>query len=350
MKSALVGFFPNLDPARVGGVEQSGHLAWTALCDALHARGERAQLFTYAPPRDAQRGGGARAKAQMIWRVWRAHVRPRVILVWHLGMLKLTPFMRAPHARRVIFLHGIEAWREQDPLTRRLLARTQLVLSNSAHTYTRFLESAPYARHIPHTVVPLGLGAPRGEIAAPSASSILMLARLERREDYKGHREMIGAWGKVRAQMPDAELWIAGDGDLRADLESLARATNVHPGVKFFGRVTESQKQELLNQCRAFAMPSRGEGFGLVYLEALRAGRPCLVSTVDAGREVVNPPEAGLAVNPNDADALADALARLLTPGNEWNAWSRAAQKRYAEHFTAAQFQERFCTALSKVW
>src|SRR6185369_351165 len=90
----------------------------------------------------------------------------------------------------------------------------------------------------------------------------------------------------------------------------------------------------------------RSEGFGLVYLEAMRAGRPCLVSTLDAGREVVNPPEAGLAADPADRQALAAALCRLITPGAEWDRWSEQARLRYEGQFTARHFQERLVKAV----
>ena len=93
-------------------------------------------------------------------------------------------------------------------------------------------------------------------------------------------------------------------------------------------------------------MPSRGEGFGLVYLEAMRVGRPCLVSTLDAGREVVNPPEAGLAVDPDNREELADAICRLLGDGPEWQQWSKQARQRYEQNFTAKHFQDRLMTAL----
>ncbi len=75
--------------------------------------------------------------------------------------------------------------------------------------------------------------------------------------------------------------------------------------ISFLGRITEEEKQDRLDRCQCLAMPSRAEGFGLVYLEAMRMGRPCMVSTTDAAREVVNPPEAGLAVDPDDTEAVA---------------------------------------------
>src|SRR5581483_3203949 len=194
---------------------------------------------------------------------------------------------------------------------------------------------------------PLGIETPLDCIAPPtSPPCMLMLRRLERAEDYKGHREMIAAWSRVRVQIPDAQLWIAGDGNLRAELQAQVAALGLQGAVRFWGRVDDLKKQELMQACRAFALPSRREGFGLVYLEAMRAGRPCLVSTVDAGREVVNPPEAGLAADPGNANALADAACCLLKDDSSWDEWSMQARRRYENHFTALHFQQRLKDAV----
>jgi len=173
-----------------------------------------------------------------------------------------------------------------------------------------------------------------------------MLSRLSKGEDYKGHREVINAWPRVLEKTPDAELWIAGDGDLRSDLERLVAEQGLQNKVRFWGHVAEEKKQQLLEQSRCLLMPSRGEGFGLVYLEAMRLGRPCLVSTLDAGREVVNPPEAGLSADPDNNEELAGTICPLLADGPEWHQWSTQARRRYEENFTAKHFQERLLAAL----
>jgi hypothetical protein len=70
------------------------------------------------------------------------------------------------------------------------------------------------------------------------------------------------------------------------------------------------------------------------------------VGSDDAGREVVNPPECGLAAHPDHRDDLVESITRLLTPGAEWDAWSRNARQRHAEKFTALAFQQRLVRAL----
>jgi len=357
---AVLGLFPSLRLWQTGGVERSGRIAWQGIVDRVG--GDEAQLFCYEARKrresdemeaDCEMGRYRRkivaSKVGALALALRQRWRADTILVWHLHLLRLVPFLRLPAARVVVFLHGIEAWQRHDWLTRRLLRRVDLFLSNSAYTWRQFVSGRPSLAAVAHQVVHLGIGAALAEESAPpgEAPVILMLGRLRRGEDYKGHREMITAWPRVLAQIPNAELWIAGHGDLQADLERMARALRLTQCVRFCGWVTDEQKADLLRRCWGFALPSRGEGFGLVYLEAMRVGRPCLVSTVDAGSEVVAPPEAGLSVNPRDPSAVADAICRLLTPGQEWRRWSRQTRRRYEQYFTAAHFQRRLLEALA---
>jgi phosphatidylinositol alpha-1,6-mannosyltransferase len=328
----LLGIFPALEP--LGGVQASGRDAWQGILNQIGA--ERACFVDY-------RTGESKTWAALSALAQRR--RAAVLLVWHLGLLKLAPLASDTAARVVVFLHGIESWRPQDPLTRWALGKVNLFLSNSDHTWERFLHFNPAFRDVPHATVHLGAGERAADpVPAPTgAPAALLLGRILRGEDYKGHRQLVAAWPRVLDKMPGAELWIAGDGDLRETLEELAHNS---AGIRFFGQISEDQKQALIARCRCLAMPSCAEGFGLVYLEAMRLGRPCLVGNRDAGREVVNPPEAGLAVDPDDPVKLAAALTRLLQAGPEWDTWSLQARRRYESQFTAQHFRQRLNDAL----
>jgi phosphatidylinositol alpha-1,6-mannosyltransferase len=328
----LLGVFPSLEP--LGGVQTSGREAWQGIVNQIGEN--RACFFDY-------RAGESKMRAALSALAQRR--RATVLLVWHLRLLKLAPLVADTAARVVVFLHGIEAWRAQDSLTRWALAKVNLFLSNTDHTWERFVSFNPAFRNAAHATVHLGAGeSDAGNASAPDGKPVaLILGRMLRGEDYKGHRQLIGAWPRIIESVPGAELWIAGDGDLREALERLARGQT---GVRFFGEISEKRKLDLLARCRCLAMPSRGEGFGLVYLEAMRMGRPCLVGDRDGGREVVNPPEAGLAVDPDDPSQLAAAVTRLLTSGPEWDCWSHQARRRYESQFTARHFQQRLNEAL----
>ena len=348
----LLGLFPNIDSECIGGIQESGRLAWAAIIESLQEHDIQPQLFSYKTP-ESDRSDvvfptavvGSRARA--ILATFGIRRNPESVLIWQLGLLKLLPFFRAPK-KVTLFLHGIEAWREQDWLTRRLLKRPDLFLTNSNYTWRRFLSHNPSLDQANHQTVELGMKSPISlrEIPAPTRPQALMLSRLSKTEDYKGHREVIAAWPLVLSNHPNAELVIAGDGDLRPELEKLSASVGVGSSVKFPGRVSEETKERLLEESRCLLMPSRGEGFGLVYLEAMRVGRPCLVSTIDAGREVVNPPEAGLAVDLDQQIELAEAISGLMSDGHEWRRWSEQARHRYEQNYTAKHFQERLTAAL----
>jgi phosphatidylinositol alpha-1,6-mannosyltransferase len=348
----LVLLTPGLGGIGTGGIQESARIAWQGLSRHVRDGSRPAALLSYGPVAGVEAPAGARVVAansrpglllHALLRGWSAPT----LLVWHLGLLKVVPFLRGRREQVVLYLHGIEAWCRLGERQRGLLGRVTGFLSNSEFTWRRFLDFNPEFAGRPHRVVALGSGEPDGtEVSPDTTPAALMVSRLQRGEDYKGHRELIAAWPRVLARVPEARLWVAGDGDLRPDLEGAAAAAGVADRVAFWGRVSDERKQDLLRRCRCLALPSRGEGFGLVYLEAMRVGRPCLVSTCDAGREVVNPPEAGLAADPKDLDGLADAAVRLLSSGPEWDRWSRAARRRYGAQFTAADFQRRLVEAV----
>ncbi len=95
-------------------------------------------------------------------------------------------------------------------------------------------------------------------------------------------------------------------------------------------------------------MPSRQEGFGLVYLEAMAAGLPCLASTCDAAGEVVVDGETGLLVDPADQAAIVAAITRLLGDQAFREKLGRQGRKRFEECFTEEHFHQRMWQLLEE--
>lgn len=269
------------------------------------------------------------------------------LFLWHIHLLPLLTFTgwRGPV---VVYLHGIEAWRPLRRSIAALLPRVSAFLHNSDHTWRTFVQYNPAAGGVPHRRVWLGLDTPSIETRAPGAPPQgAIVARVEASEGYKGHRELIEAWPLVLEAVSSARLRVVGGGSGIEALRLLASKLDLNDHIVFEGLCSEERKADLVRESRALLMPSRGEGFGLAYLEAMRMARPCLVSDCDAGREVVDPPVAGLAVDPADREALASAVVRLLSDGEEWRRWSVNAKARYDLNFTEAAFLERLRGALT---
>lgn len=360
MRSVFVS--PCVEEEFYGGVQFTARLALEGL--TAHAGSGELKVLCYGPrcglsgkgrgPSSKGRAdSGNRAcshsKAGAVSDALKARGWAQQLIFWHLDLLKLLPFLGSGAGRKYLFLHGVECWRPLEGFTRRLVDRIDMFLTNSEFTWNRFTEINPRWKNASHRAVRLGVGIPENFIEPPGQiPAAVIIGRMNAGEGYKGHRELIEAWPLVLKRVSGAELWIVGGGDAAGDLRGLASAGAASGQIRFFGAVSEDQKQNLLRQSRCMVLPSRGEGFGLVYLEAMRLGRPCLSSVHDAGQEVIGPPQAGIAIDPGDTEALAAALIRLLTPGQEWQQWSAEAQSRYESTFTAAHFQSRLLHALQE--
>ncbi len=345
LDGGVLGLFPSF--AEVGGVERAGQIAWEGIAGSFAGD---AHLICYGASMLAAGGTVQHTRSQIMALLLAALRRwpVRLIIVWHVGMLKLLPFIRTNGSKTVLFLHGVEAWRPVSPAVVRLLNRVDVFLTASDFTWETFLQYQPQLRSVAHWTIPFGLGEPvAGTVPAPvDPPTALMMGRIAREESYKGHDAVIAAWSAVLKRIPGARLKMIGPCDMREDLLALATRHGVGGSVEITGVVSVDEKTRSLAECRCMALPSRGEGFGLVYLEAMRMGRPCLVSSLDAGREVVCP-GGGLAVDPANVDELASGLVRLLTPGAEWDQLSETSRRRYESGYTESQFQERLIAALA---
>ncbi len=159
----------------------------------------------------------------------------------------------------------------------------------------------------------------------------LLLGLVCRIVEQKGIAYALRAFQQIRQRFPIARLIIAGDGDLRAQLEALARELGIDEYVHWVGWRSDAHK--LIGAFDVLLMPSLWEGFGLVLLEAMSRRVPVIASRVSAIPEVVIHGETGLLVGARDVDALANAMTRLLEDH---------ALRQHMGLLGAARLEERF--------
>lgn len=185
---------------------------------------------------------------------------------------------------------------------RRSLARAQLLLSlpGAAEAVT----VRPRSSH----VVPFPIDAQRFAASpVPDRACALFVGRLV---PDKGVRELIDAFALVHDRLPDAELHIAGEGQLRDELEVTVQQRGLP--VTFHGDVPHGRVAHLLEGCSVFVMPSYHEPYGMAILEAMATGRAVVAGDAGGPRDLVEVPHGGRRVPPGDAAALASALIALL--------------------------------------
>jgi phosphatidylinositol alpha-1,6-mannosyltransferase len=165
-------------------------------------------------------------------------------------------------------------------------------------------------------------------------------------ERYKGHDQLIDAWPQVHAAVPGAQLVVAGGGDDALRLERKAQSLGLGDRVLFAGRVSDATAARLYATVRGFAMPSRGEGFGLVYLEAMRAGLPCIASPDDGGADVVVDRETGWLVPQGDGAGLVRALTSMVRDVERSRQLGAAGRRRFEREYTFDAFRRRFARVM----
>ncbi len=176
----------------------------------------------------------------------------------------------------------------------RALGGATVLLANSAYTSARVVAAA-HAWVRPPEICPLTL--PPAECDADSTRvapphiwgphAVLLVGRLAAAEQYKGHDQLIDAWPGVLSEVPDARLVFVGDGDDVPRLRAKAQALGVGSSLVTTGFLEDRALRLAYRDAAVFAMPSRNEGFGIVYLEAMAAGLPCIGSTEDAAGEII---------------------------------------------------------------
>jgi glycosyltransferase involved in cell wall biosynthesis len=183
---------------------------------------------------------------------------------------------------------------------------------------------------------------PPAEPLAARPPVILTATRLTYSDRYKGVDQLIAAMPAVRAAEPEAQLRIVGRGNDLPRLQGIARQHRVlGAGVEFLGGVDDKQLRQELRRSRLFALPSKSEGFGLVFLEAMAQGCPCLGARAGGTPEVITP-ETGTLVEFGDIAGISAACVESLR-----REWSREALLARARLFSFANFKQRLAEALN---
>jgi phosphatidylinositol alpha-1,6-mannosyltransferase len=344
-----------------GGIQYAGRLVLRALREwagddaeltVLSVHDGAAGLAELDVSCTALAAGGSRLKTG--WRAWQLLRGQRWDLVL-LGHLHLAPLLAvagpAAPASVVAMIYGVEAWQPISGLRRRCLMKADRLLYISQHTRHSSEALNPWMKKIPGDVCYLGLlpdeGLPPIAALPPGCDPgryAVAIGRMDCDERYKGFDELIRIWPRVERVHPGFKLVLIGDGSDRPRLQALA--ADLRALVVFSGGIDDRDRDCFLRNCAALCLPSRGEGFGLVYLEAMRLGKPVLAGSTDAGREVVADGQTGRAVSGQDADELFSGILDVL--GERGSAMGFAGRQRYLEHFSYTQFYERFTQSLER--
>ena len=360
----VIGLFPEL--LATGGVQRAGRQLAAALQGIADERGLAIRLLSLNdPPAEHELcvgncrvrfRGAAHSKIRFLAAAYRSASNPCLILAAHPHLAPVAWAMRAGHrcARYVVVAHGIEVWEPLPVLRRRALLRANLVLAPSNDTVEKVarVQGVPRERirRLPWCLDPEFLAV--NELAAstppqrfPAGRVVLAVGRLAANERYKGIDCLIKVLPLLLSTVPDLHLAIVGDGDDQPRLGDLAVKLGIPERVVFLGALERQDLISCYHFCDVFALPSAGEGFGLVFLEAMAHAKPVVGGAHGGTPDIVEDGITGYLVRHGDLATLTDRLQRLLTDESLRRKMGMQGRERVRRDFTF----DRFSQDLSKL-
>ncbi len=303
----------------------------------------RDRLLVNLPATKINWYGGSR------WRFSAALARARcdVILFDHVGLARLLSLLpRRLRPEYAAFIHGVEIWSEQRRDYHRSARHAGMLIANSHYTAERARATQsglPVIRVCwPGKGAPAGLQTCESEVVPELGDQVMLIVgRLSARQRHKGHDQLIEAMPLILQQVPAAQLLVVGQGDDGRRLQQKARDLKLNGQVSFVGWQSESQLRALYQRSAIFVMPSDGDGFGLVFLEAMMQRKACVGLRGGAAEEIFEHGKSGILVDRDNREALAGQLVSLLQNESTRQLIGEAGYQRYRSHFQPQHYAHR---------
>lgn len=290
----------------------------------------------------------ANSKLRYVWtavRLLHGDNRFDVVFCCHLNLL--LPAVAAKWrtgSPLLMFIYGIDAWKPVSALKRTLIGRIDRVVSISDVTRSKFaawssvgrdrITLLPNAIHTDWYGPGLRNSALVERYGLEGKRVLMTVGRLVSSERYKGFDEVINVLPALLEDVPNLVYMVVGDGSDRGRLEDKVTRLGLKQHVLFTGLIPESEKADHYRLADAYVMPSRGEGFGFVLLEAMACGVPAVASVADGTREAVRGGRLGVLVDPDDPEDVRRGILEALQRG-------RGAPPDGLDFFAFPNFQAR---------
>jgi len=331
-RRVIIGLFSEL--ATAGGIQRSGRHLAAVMTEFASSRGMECRLLSLNDSPELQRiavgtreivfTGSDRSKGRFTATALRAARRhAKLVVAGHPFLAPVVQAMRiaAPRMKSLVCAHGVEVWEPLPQLRRRALRKSTLIITPTENTanHVSLHQRIPRERV---RVLPWALDPEFEALAATSSQAdlpyfpqgrvILSVGRWMSDERYKGMDTLISVLPRLLHEWTDLQLVLIGEGDDQPWLEQIAEQHGVRKRVTFLSKLTYPQVAACYSACEIFALPSRGEGFGLVYLEAMARGKPVIGGAHGGAPEVIDDGKTGYLVQHGDAPQLAMSIETLL--------------------------------------
>ncbi len=247
------------------------------------------------------------------------------------------------NVRFVVTVHGLDvlhtsyqkgassAWRRDAALKVYSQARTAICISGKVQEILKANAPAEGSSTVVYNGVDPALFFPNPDEVSPRGQEILIVGNLQR---SKGHEVVLRALANLRSSCPYLRCRIIGEGPDRNSLAAMASDLGIGSQVQFVGRQTRLEVAEAMRRCTVFVLPSRNEGLGCVYLEAMSSGKPAIGCSGQGIDEVIEHGKNGWLVPADGLRELVQGLSTLLGSAELCSRLGHAARQTILETFT----------------
>ncbi len=262
------------------------------------------------------------------------------------GTARAQRFALGRGKRCAVWAHGIEVWGEPRREHAEALRRADLVLVNSNYTLERAQKTLARAPDV--RLCRLG-GAndepPDFVGVSDGPPTVLLLGRIDPHFP-KGHDLLVAIWPRVVSAVRDARLIFVGGGPGLDAAREIAGRSPAASSIEVLGFAPPDRMGAIWRRATVMAMPSFEEGFGLVFIEAMRHGVPVIASRSDAGREINRDGVTGFTVDRERSDELADTIIDLLKDRDACARLGAAGHSLWLEEYRFSAFSRRLQEAM----
>lgn len=352
-----------------GGIEKVCRVAGKALQEIAEENGSNFAMYAMNDkPSDVLRqyvsdknfAGFSGNKLRFVVRSVRAGRNSHTVILSHINLLVIGFLVKllSPKTKVLLIAHGIEVWEPLSKWKTKALKKLDLVLPVSHFTKEKmktlygvddqkfkvlnncldpFLTKKAEQSATDRLAEKLGL--------SPKDLVLFTLTRIKASEQYKGYDKVIQILPEIIRKYNNVKYVIAGKYDLeeKARMDILTESLGLEDKVIFAGFVAEEDVEAFFNLTDVYVMPSTGEGFGIVFIEALFYGKPVIAGNQDGSVDALANGTFGRLVNPTDLAELTDAVVDLIQNRNRY-----APNPEMVEnHFGYSSYKNKFSSIIA---
>ena len=328
------------DFSATGGIEKVSRIVGKMLHDEIDASGKGESLVYSMYDRDEdldpkylpahQFRGFGENKIKFVIESVKAGKNASVVILSHINLLSVGYLIKliSPATKLVLIVHGIEVWEPFSGRRKRMLKKCDLIVAVSSFTKNTMRQLTGFSAEkfvVLNNCLDPFLPERLSDNKDPEMlkrygfdknhTIVMTLTRLSAKERYKGYDHVLHSIKDLITSYPGIRYLIVGkyDEEERHRLEIIIDELGIKPYVVFAGFVPDEELNKHYQLSDIYIMPSKKEGFGIVFIEALYYGKPVIAGNKDGSTDALRDGDFGLLVNPDDTAEITSSIVRVLS-------------------------------------